>query len=84
MFAIYYKRPLLSYNTSLSQRFIHGRLSTQMYRQISVCLMWMWLTHFNRSTSEHFSAQEDQEMADLADARLERIESDMLYNEQAR
>ena len=55
-----------------------------MYRQISVCLMWMWLKHFDRSTSENFSAQEDQEMADLADARLERIESDMLYNEQAR
>ena len=54
-----------------------------MYRQISVCLMWMWLTHFDRSMSENITQQEDQELSDLTATRQERIESDKMFNEQA-
>lgn len=65
-----------------SLRFIGSTLTVSMYRQISVCFMWVWIKHFNIAVDNIVSQEEENEVLGFEDIRTTRDNQGLLYNEQ--
>lgn len=67
-----------------SLKSINARITVSMYRQIAVCLMWVWIAHFDRISGHTLTEEEAEELTEYADLRQAREAGGLMYNEQVR
>lgn len=53
-----------------------------MYRQLSVCFMWVWIKHFNTTLDNSIAQEEEGELLGFEDVRTLRDNQGLLYNKQ--
>ncbi|KAG2210760.1 hypothetical protein INT46_008582, partial [Mucor plumbeus] len=66
-----------------STKFINANLTISMYRQLSVCFMWVWIKHFNTTLDNSIAQEEEGELLGFEDVRTLRDNQGLLYNKQA-